>query len=304
MNDKISDKVIITSPSFDYLWEELSKELNIKKANVKMERFPDAWPNIQIVKDDVKNKIATVLLDFSDPKDFFINYALLQWLIDYKVAALNIIMPYFPVGTMERVWKPGEVATAHSFVNILSNLASWKSGVKNNLHIFDIHAEVEEFLFDARNINIETHSVFELLKEEIKGKTIVFPDEWAAKRFWNIFNDFDKVVCSKKRVWWNRIIELKEWDPVWKDLIIIDDLIQTWGTIIEASEKLKSLWAKSVSAFASHWVFPDNSHEKLAKWIDKLIVSDSIPENNKRKLAIENMEILRIKNLVKEIILD
>jgi phosphoribosylpyrophosphate synthetase len=107
-----------------------------------------------------------------------------------------------------------------------------------------------------------------------------------------------------KRVWWNRIIEIKEWDPVWKDLIIIDDLIQTWGTIIEASEKLKSLWAKSVSAFASHWVFPDNSHEKLAKWLDKLIVSDSIPENNKRKLDNENMEILKIKNLVKKIILD
>jgi hypothetical protein len=43
-----------------------------------MERFPDSWPNIQIMKENVKNKIATVLLDFSDPKDFFINYALMQ----------------------------------------------------------------------------------------------------------------------------------------------------------------------------------------------------------------------------------
>jgi phosphoribosylpyrophosphate synthetase len=211
-------------------------------------------------------------------------------------------MPYFPVGTMERVWKPGEVATAHSFANILSNLPSWKSGVKNNLHIFDIHAEVEEFLFDAKNINVETHSAFELLKNEIQWKSIVFPDEWAAKRFWNMFEWFDKIVCSKKRVWWERIIEVKEWDPVWKDLIIIDDLIQTWGTIIEASVKLKSLWAKSVSAFASHWVFPNNSHIALAKNVDKLIVSDSIPENNNRVWDIENMEILKIKNLVKEII--
>jgi hypothetical protein len=77
-------------------------------------------------------------------------------------------MPYFPVGTMERVGKPGEVATAHSFANIISNLPSGKSGRKNNLHIFDLHAEVEEFLFDSRNINIETHSAFNLLKKEIK----------------------------------------------------------------------------------------------------------------------------------------
>jgi len=43
-----------------------------------MESFPDSWPNLQIVKEDVQNKVATVLLDFSNPKDFFINYALLQ----------------------------------------------------------------------------------------------------------------------------------------------------------------------------------------------------------------------------------
>jgi hypothetical protein len=43
-----------------------------------MQNFADSWPNIQIKKDDVKNKIAIVLLDFSNPKEFFINYALLQ----------------------------------------------------------------------------------------------------------------------------------------------------------------------------------------------------------------------------------
>lgn len=297
-------KTIITHPNFDYIWEELSKELWIKKAEVKIEKFPDSWPNINIQKNDVKNKVATVLLDFSNPKDFFINYALLQWLIDYKVAALNIIMPYFPVGTMERVWKPWEVATAHSFANIISNLPSWKSWVKNNLHIFDIHAEVEEFLFDARNINIENHSAFELLKEKIKWKTIVFPDEWAAKRFWNIFEGFDMVVCSKKRVWGNRIIEIKEWNPGWKDLIIIDDLIQTWWTLVETSAKLKSMWAKSVTAFATHWVFPNDSHKKLSNWVDKIITTDSIPENNNRVHDISNMEVLRIKELVKGIILE
>lgn len=297
-------KTIITSPSFDYIWEEISRELGIEKSDVKMEQFPDSWPNIQIQKEDVQNKVATVLLDFSNPKDLFINYALLQWLVDYKVAALNIIMPYFPVGTMERVWKPGEVATAHSFANILSNLPSWKSGIKNNLHILDIHAEVEEFLFDSKNINVETHSAFELLKEQIEWKTIVFPDEWAEKRFWNMFKDYDKVVCSKKRVWGERIIEVKEWNPVWKDLIIVDDLIQTWGTIIETANKLKNMWAKSVDAFATHWVFPNESYKKLAEGVDNVITTDSIPENINRANGIDNMEVMWIKELVKNIIMN
>jgi len=298
------EKTIITSPEFDYLWEELSQELNIPKANVKLNTFPDSWPNINIEKDDVRNKIATVLLDFSNPKNFFINYALLQGLVDYKVKALNIIMPYFPVGTMERVWKPGEVATAHSFANILSNLPSWKSAIKNNLHIFDLHAEVEEFLFDSKNINIETHSAMDLLNKRVNWKTIIFPDAGAAKRFWNNFNNNPKVICSKKRIWGERIIEILEWEIDWKDWIIIDDLIQTWGTIIKTAEALKNMWAKSIKAFATHWVFPNNSYEKLAENLDWLITTDSIPENITRSKNTEDMNIIWIKKIIEKIILE
>jgi len=297
-------KTIITSPSFYYLWEELSKELDIPKADVRVNKFPDQTPNIFIEKDDVKNKVAHVLIDLSDINDLFINYALLQWLVDYKVKAINIIIPYFPVWTMERVWKPGEVPTAHSLANILSNIPSWKSWIKNNLHIFDLHAEVEEFLFDSRNINIETHSAFDLLKEEIQWKTIIFPDAWAAKRFERSFPDNPKVICSKKRVWWERIIEVLEWKINWKTWIIMDDLIQTWWTVIETAKTLKNLWAKSIEAFATHWVFPNDSHEKLADNLYKLITTDSIPKNIERARTIENMDIVWIKDLVKKIILE
>ena len=297
-------KTIITSPKFDYLWEELSKKLDIPKANIKMETFPDWTPKLFIEKDSVKDKIATILLDFSDVKDLFMNYCLLQWLVNNQVESLNIIMPYLPVWTMERPWSPWEVATAHSFANILSNLPSWKSGRKNNLHIFDLHAEVTEYSFDSRSINVVTHSGFELLKEEIEWKTIIFPDGWAAKRFGNSFPNNEKVICSKKRVWDKRIIEILEWEIDWKDWIIMDDLIQTWWTIIETSKALKKMWAKNIEAFATHWVFPNHSHIKLAENLDWLLTTDSIPDNNKRAENIENMSIIWIKKLVEKIILE
>ena len=294
---------IVTTPSFDYLWEELSKELNISKANIEINNFPDWTPNILIEEDDLKNKIAHVIVDFSDIKEFFNNYALLQGLIDYKVKALNIIMPYFPVWTMERKWKPWEVATAHSFANIISNLPSWRSK-KNRLHIIDLHAEVEEFLFDANKISIETHSALDLLKKEIDWKTIIFPDAWAAKRFWIKFSDNPKVICSKKRVDDKRIIEILEWKINWKNWIIIDDLVQSGGTLIETAKALKNMGAKSIEAFATHWVFPNNSQEKLAQNLDKIITTDSIPKNIQKAKKLDNMEIVWIKEIVKKIILE
>ena len=300
----MKNKTIITSPDFDYLWDELSKELNIPKADVRMKTFTDWTPNLYIEKNDVKDKIATVLLDFSDVKDFFINLAVLQWLVDNNVEALNIIMPYFPVGTMERAWKLGEVATAHTFANIISNLPSGKSGRKNNLHIFDIHAEVEEYSFDTRTTNVELHSAFDLLKKEIKWKTIIFPDAWAAKRFENSFPNNEKVVCSKKRVWGERIIEVLEWEINWKNWVIVDDLVQSGWTIWETAKALKKMWAKDIEAFVTHWVFPNNSHKKLAKNLDKIITTDSIPENINRAKNVENMEIVWIKKLIEKIILE
>lgn len=295
-------KTIVTSKNFDYLWEELSKELDIKKANVKIDRFDDAWPNIKIAKEDVENKVACVLLDFSHPEDFFINYALLQGLIDYKVQALKIIMPYFPVWTMERKWKPWEVATAHSFARILSTLPTWKSWIKNDLHIFDIHAEVEEYLFDSKNINVELSSMFPYLQSEIEAKSMVYPDQWAAKRFSSYFENIPKVICNKKRVDDKRIVEIMQWQVDGRDLVIMDDLIQSWWTIIETANLMINKWAKSVNAYATHWVFPNNSHKLLAKSVDKLIVTDSIPENIQRANDTQNMEIISIKDHVKEII--
>lgn len=299
----MNNKTIITSPEFDYLGDELSKELNIPKADVRIKNFPDWTPHFHIEENDIRDKVATVLLDFSDIKELFRNYALLYWLINYKVEALNIIMPYFPVGTMERKWKPGEVATAHSFANIISSLPTWKSGRKNNLHIFDLHAEVEEYFFNSNRVNVETHSAFDLLKQD-KNETIIFPDAWAAKRFEHSFPDNEKVICSKKRIEWERIIEILEWKIDKNNWTIVDDLVQSGWTLAEAAKSLKNMWAKKIDAFATHWVFPNNSHEKLAQNLDKIITTDSIPANIKRAKNIVNFEVMPIKQLIKKIILE
>jgi phosphoribosylpyrophosphate synthetase len=174
---------------------------------------------------------------------------------------------------------------------------------KTSIHIFDIHALVEKFLFNSHQVNTEIHTVMHLLKQEIQGKTIVFPDDGAKKRFWKDFENFDVVVCSKVRIWDKREITIKEGEVSWKHLIIIDDLIQTGGTIQETAKKLREFWALWVSAYATHGVFPNDSHKTLSKHLDKLIVTDSIPQNIQRAKEIWNMQVLSIQTLIEKIIL-
>lgn len=298
-------KTILAHPRFEYLAENIANDSNweIVKEDISMKTFPDAWPNIFIndVKNLIEHKEVTYIWDFSKPEDFFINFATIRWIIDYYADKVRVILPYFPVWTMERIETKWEVATAKYFADIMSLLPQARES-KTSIHIFDIHALVERFLFDSRQVNAEIHTAMSLLKEEISGKTIVFPDDGAKKRFWRDFSDFDTIICGKVRDGDKRIIQVKEWDPSWKDVIIIDDLIQTWWTIRETTDKLRELWARSVCAYATHGVFPNNSHIELAKNLDKLIVTDSIPENNSRANDVINMQVLSIKPLIEKII--
>ncbi|MDD2908011.1 MAG: ribose-phosphate diphosphokinase [Candidatus Gracilibacteria bacterium] len=298
-------KTIISHPNFEYLALDIANNNKgkINKADISMETFPDSWPNIFIndVKDLIEHQEVTYIGDFSKPEDLFINFSAIRGILDYYADKVRVILPYFPVGTMERIETKGEIATAKYFADIMSLLPSGREA-KTSIHIFDIHALVERFLFDSRQVNAEIHTAMSILKNEIEGKTIVFPDDGAKKRFGKDFSDFDTIVCSKVRIGNERQIQIKEGNPNGKDLIIIDDLIQTGGTIKETANKLRELGAKSVSAYATHGVFPNDSHIYLAKNLDKLIVTDSIPINIKRAENIVNMQVISIKPLIEKII--
>lgn len=298
-------KTILAHPNFEYMAWEIAQENSqaIEKVDIRMESFPDGWPNIFIdrVKELVEYKEVTYIWDFSRSEELFMNFAVIRWLLDYYANKVRVILPFFPVWTMERIDKKWEIATAKYFAELMSQFP-WGREWKTSIHIFDIHALVERFLFDSHNVNAEIHTAMSLLREEIKWKTIVFPDDGAKKRFAWDFEDFDTITCSKHREWTKRIISVKEWNPEWKDVIIIDDLIQSWWTIIETAHKLRELWAKSVSAFATHGVFPNDSHKKLTPELDRLIVTDTIPENIKRALETPNMVVLSIRPLVEKII--
>jgi len=289
-------KTLICHPNFRELWESIAREKWMEYPAVRFENFPDEWPNLFIddIKGSIEHQDVTYIWDFSKPEDFFINYAIMRGILDYYAGKLRVIMPYFPVGTMERIAEKWEIATAKYFADIMSHLPEGRNG-KTSIHTFDIHALVERFLFDSFKVNLETHTAINHLREIAKDKVIVFPDEGAEKRFASEFPDHEIIVLSKKRIWTERVIELKEWDPEWKHLLLVDDLIQSWGTLVRSAEFLKWLWAVSVSWYATHGVFPHDSHKKLSSALDALYVTDSIPENISRAQEIENMEIISLR---------
>lgn len=300
------NKILTAHPSFQEMAIEISEtNTEISETNIDFGNFKDGWPEIfiQDVSNTIEGKSVTYLWDISSQDKLFSNIAAIQAISWYYAERANIILPFFPVGTMERVDKEWQIATAKTLLRILgaTPAAIWGKCI---FHFIDIH-DLHERFYSSDTVAIKLHSAMDLLKESLKDKeniAIAFPDEGAKKRFAKDFQDFEIIECTKERQWNKRVVCIKDGDVEWRNVIIVDDLIQSWGTIIECSSELRKQWANSVSAYATHAVCPENSHVKLASELDQLIVTNTIPEQTEKLQSIDNIVVLNIKSIVEKII--
>jgi phosphoribosylpyrophosphate synthetase len=234
----------------------------------------------------------------------------------YGVSEINIVLPYFPVGTMERIVGEGEIPTAYSLTHILNNIPSGAS--KNNIYIFDIHALCSRFFFhtQSRPILVSMMSNFlNVIKDRFNKKEdnniIVFPDDGAKKRFEKLLPPGTKTItCSKERKGDQRIIKIDsglnhienpENNRLLIDgcinLFVIDDLVQSGGTLLETFNGLGEILKKYINfdpnnirniPVVTHSVFPGTTNiENFFK-----------PENNIHMLITTNSRPLKTKEML------
>jgi len=211
-----------------------------------------------------------------------------------------MILPYFPTGTMERVDQEGQVATAKTLASMLSLTPPTARG-PSQLMIFDIHALQERFYFSSGIIpRLETAIPLLLQKLDsavvngrrlLENLAIAFPDEGAFKRYNAQFpSNFERIICTKTRSGDQRVVRIQEGQCGSKHVVIVDDLVQTGGTLLECAKILRNNDAASVSAFVTHAVFPQDSWRKFiahsdeaeqtaenGPLLDRFWVTDSLP---------------------------
>eukprot|EP00968_Pinguiococcus_pyrenoidosus_P019716 scaffold2177_cov272-Pinguiococcus_pyrenoidosus.AAC.9 len=98
---------------------------------------------------------------------------------------------------------------------------------------------------------------------------IAFPDDGAAKRFKTSFPDFALITCGKTRDGDDRRVVIQEGSAEGRHVCIVDDLVQTGGTLHEAGKALVEDGALSVSCFVAHGVFPNEAWRRFAKGGDR-----------------------------------
>jgi len=210
------------------LAKKIAEDEKICLGEIDWKIFPDKMPNIFIknVEFDVDGEDVAFLASLSDKKDLLAQLSVIYALPRYGAKSLKIILPYFPVGTMERVEREGEIATAMTLARMFNAVECEKAP----LYIFDIHDNHERFYFQHPIIPKFRSALF-LINDFIKENTVIcFPDEGAWKRFGGRVL-VDQILCHKERLGKKREVKIIEGNPRGKDVIIVDDLVMTGGTL-------------------------------------------------------------------------
>ena len=278
-------------------------------------KFPDGTDNIEIggflPYNLLSGEHVLFIASFHNNEVTLSQFQVMICLLQSFIESLTVVLPYYPVGTMERVTKEGTVATAATYAHMFSSLPS--CGRPTRLMVYDLHTLQNRFYLHG-NAVASLQTAIPLLKKRIlesKIDCVAFPDDGAAKRFSALFQDLDLeiIVCGKTRgANEERNVVIQDGNAQGKTIVIVDDLVQTGGTLFECGKTLKEAGALSVNAFVTHAVFPSESWRRFAKGgdracFDKFWVTNSMPSVTKC-LPLEDDGIFEVLDLMDLIIDD
>jgi ribose-phosphate pyrophosphokinase len=190
---------------------------------------------------------------------------------------VNVIIPYFGYARQDRKDKPRVAIAAKMIANLLSAAGA------DRIMACDLHADQIQGFFDIPVDHLDGSYIFVPYLKSLGLKDIMFatPDVGGINRARNFakFFNADLAVCDKHRREANKIESMRLIGEVdGKDVILVDDLVDTAGTICKAASLLKENGAKSVRAVCTHPVLSGKAYENIeTSVLEELVVTDTIP---------------------------
>lgn len=278
---------------------------DIVLGEIQWEAFDDGFPNLRVSDvHSARNQNVVFLASLDSPEEIFRQLAVIYEIPRYVVRSFKLILPYFPVGTMERVDVEGEIATAATLARMLSKIPHSVGG-PTQIVVYDIHAPQERFYFSDTVVpRLETAvPLLHRRLRNVENVAVAFPDEGAVKRFGKSFQDYETIICQKVRRGKERIVSIKEGDPSGKHVIIVDDLVMSGGTLRQCARALGDSGADRVSAYITHGVFPKDSWKTfLDAGFAHIWLTDSCPQTASVLEGRKPFEILSLADPVSKML--
>lgn len=301
----VPDMKIFAGNATPELAKQIANRLYITLGEAKVGSFSDGEVSVEITE-NVRGADVFIIQSTCAPTND--NLMELIVMIDAlrraSAGRITAVMPYFGYARQDRRVRSARVPiTAKVVADFLSSV-----GVDRVLTV-DLHAEQIQGFFDVPVDNVfGTPILLEDMQEKaLENPVVVSPDIGGvvrARAVAKLLDDADLAIIDKRRPKANvaQVMHIIG-DVQGRDCIIVDDMIDTGGTLAKAAEALKAHGAKNVYAYATHPVFSGNAAENIKNSvIDEVIVTDSIPLSDEIKALKGKVRQLTLSGMLSEAI--
>ena len=281
------------------LSRQIAKYLGIPLSEASIKRFSDGEISIQI-GESVRGKDVFIIQPTCAPTDT--NLMELLILTDAikrsSASTVTAVIPYFGYARQDRKAAPRVSITAKLVANMIEI-----AGI-DRVVTMDLHAGQIQGFFDIPVDNLYGTITFinYLKNKHLSNPIVASPDIGGVARARSLAKqlNLDLAIIDKRREKANESEVMNVIGDVnGKDVILIDDMVDTAGTLIKAAAAFKERGATSVTAFCTHPVLSGPAYERIATGaIDELVVTDTIPLKEQN----EHIKVISVAPLFAEVI--
>jgi len=294
---------IISGTANQHLAEEISRFLNMQLTDVEICRFADREIFVKI-NESVRGADVFVIQPTSNPgnENLMELLILLDTLKRASAARITAVIPYYGYGRQDRKAQPRTPITAKLVADLLTVAGA------NRILLLDVHAAQIQGYF---NIPVDhlfaTPVLFDYFKKMKGDFVVISPDAGGVERarFFARLLRTNMAIIDKRRYDKNKstVMNIIGADQVkGVDLIILDDMVDTAGTLCAAAQALAEKGAKNIYACATHGVFSAAAMENIKNSaLTKVVVTDSIYFDKRRDEA-NKIVVLSIADLIADTI--
>ena len=294
---------VLSGTSNIKLSKDIAKQLKLKLVNSNIKRFADGEIYAEINENIRGNSIFLVQSTANPANDNLMELLIcIDALRRSSAKSITAVIPYFGYARQDRKVVPRTAISAKLVSNLITN-----AGAHRVLSV-DLHAGQIQGFFDIPVDNLFSTPIFARhIKRNIRMDNLicVAPDVGGVERTRALSRrinvgmaiiDKRRPTAGKSEVM-NIIGNVKD-----KVCVIVDDIIDSGGTIVNAAKALKDKGAKDVHVYITHAVLSGNAVEKIKKsQIKKLIITDTIDNSKKIKIS-KKIEVISIAQMMAEAI--
>lgn len=292
--------LLFSGTSNPKLAQKIAKNLKIKIGKITIKRFSDQEIYVNVLE-NVKRKNVCVLQSCSTPGNEYLMELLIiiDALKKLKPKKITALIPFYPYRRQERKVEQGESITAELVARLLET-----AGV-DKVILVDIHSEKILKFFKRQVVHLTALSLFVnyFKKKNLKDVMVIAPDQGVWQRNKKLAKSLGMPVAfiKKSRLGKHDVVPRMEVpkEVKNKNIIMLDDEINTAGTIVKAAQLLKKQGAKNIFVAATHAVLSGPAIQRIKKSpIKEVVVTDTIIIPKQKR--IRKIKIISVAELFRK----